>query len=215
MTGRERCLLIAIRVPRGMQRRAVFAAMLFLGMAATGRLPAEERLSLADSAGAGHADGVSNEVPSFYVRAVTGPLAGKSVCYVCRNGDRPVVIVLLRELGPETTELLKDLDRTVNRHRADGLRCFAVLLSETAQRDSARLQTLAFDEKIELPLTVVGETIVQGSSLAFPRESAVCVIAYQDRQVVHRSSFKSGNCDATARRDILAATEKMLGSKAE
>ncbi len=44
---------------------------------------------------------VGEEVPSFYVRTVTGPLAGKSVCYVCRHGDRPVVMVLLRELGPE------------------------------------------------------------------------------------------------------------------
>jgi hypothetical protein len=219
MTGRERCLLIAIRLNRGLRYRAVFTTMLFLALAATGRVPAEERTPQADSAGAGStasagsSDGASNEVPSFYVRAVTGPLAGKSVCYVCRNGDRPVVIVLLRELGPETTALLKDLDRTVNRHRADGLRCFAVLLSNTAQRDSARLQTLAFDEKIDLPLTIAGETIVQGSTLAFPRESAVCVVGYQDRQVVNRSSFKSGNCDAAARRDILAATEKMLASK--
>ena len=37
---------------------------------------------------------VGDEVPSFYVRTVTGPLAGKSVCYVCRHGDRPVAMVL-------------------------------------------------------------------------------------------------------------------------
>src|SRR5690349_11031952 len=106
---------------------------------------------------------VAEEVPSFYVRAVTGPLAGKSVCYVCRNGDRPVVAVMLRELTPETTALLKDLDRTVNQHRADGLRCFAVLVTDSPQRDSARLQTLAFDEKIDLPLTLVSEGATQGS----------------------------------------------------
>lgn len=215
MTGRKRTSLIANRLTCGIWCRAVLATIAFLAMAWTCQVPAEERLPLADSAGGVGSDGGSNEVPSFYVRAVTGPLAGKSVCYVCRNGDRPVVIVLLRELGPESTALLKDLDRTVNRHRAEGLRCFAVLLSDTAQRDSARLQTLAFDEKIDLPLTVAGETIVQGSTLAFPRESAVCVVAYQDRQVVHRYAFKSGNCDAAARREILAATERMLVSKAE
>ncbi|MBS0205729.1 MAG: hypothetical protein JSS49_22740 [Planctomycetes bacterium] len=153
------------------------------------------------------------EVPSFYVRAVTGPLAGKSVCYVCRNGDRPVVIVFLRDLGPDVTALLKDLDRTVDRHRADGLRCFAVLLTETPQRDSARLQTLAFDEKIELPLTVTGDATTQGSTLAFPRDSSVAVVTYQDRRIVERFQFKAGKCNEPARLSIVAASEKLLNEK--
>lgn len=154
-----------------------------------------------------------SEVPSFYVRAVTGPLAGKSVCYVCRNGDRPVVIVLLRDLGPDTAPLLKDLDRTVNRHRADGLRCFAVLLTDAPQRDAARLQTLAFDEKIDLPLTVTGEATTQGSTLAFPRDSAISIVTYQDRRIVERFLFKSGKCDESARQSIIAASEKLLEEK--
>ena len=154
-----------------------------------------------------------SEVPSFYVRAVTGPLAGKSVCYVCRNGDRPVVLVLLRDLGPDAALLLKELDRTVNRHRADGLRCFAVLLTDTPQRDAARLQTLAFDEKIDLPLTLVGEATTQGSPLAFSRESAVSVVTYQDRRIVERFSFKGGLCDERARQSIVAASEKLVGGK--
>ena len=153
---------------------------------------------------------VGREVPSFYVRAVTGPLSGKSVCYVCRNGDRPVVLVLLRELGPDATALLKELDRTVNRHRADGLRCFAVLLTDVPQRDFGQLQTLAFDEKIELPLTLAGESVTAGSSLALPRDAAVTVVTYQDRCVVQRFSYKSGACDETARRSILDASEKLL-----
>ena len=156
---------------------------------------------------------MAGEVLSFYVRAITGPLAGKSVCYVCRNGDRPVVIVLLRELGPDTTALLKDLDSTVNQHRADGLRCFAVLLTDTPQRDSARLQTLAFDEKINLPLTVAGEGAMQGSTLAFDRDSAISVVAYQDRRIVERFCYKPATCDASARKAIIKAAEGMIGKQ--
>jgi hypothetical protein len=150
------------------------------------------------------------EVPSFYVRAVTGPLAGKSVCYVCRNGDRPVVIVMLRDLSPEATSLLKELDQAVNRNRASGLRCFAVLFSDKPQRDSARLQTLAFDEKIELPLTIAGEAAMQGSTLAFPPEATLAVITYQDRRIIERFSFSPGGCDAKARQSVLVASERML-----
>ena len=157
----------------------------------------------------------TTEVPSFYVRAVTGPLAGKSVCYVCRNGDRPVVVVLLRELGPDATALLKELDRTVNQHRAEGLRCFAVLLTDTPQRDSARLQTLAFDEKIDLPLTQAGEASTQGSPLAFSRDNAVSVVTYQDRRIIQRFAFKAGTCDEAARKQIIAASEKLVAAKKE
>lgn len=152
----------------------------------------------------------SGEVPSFYVRAVTGPLAGKSVCYVCRNGDRPAVIVLLRELGADTAALLKELDQLVNLNRAHGLRCFAVLLTDNPQRDASRLQTLAFDEKINIPLTLAGQAAIQGSTLAFPGESALSVITYSDRKIVQRFSFRSGLCDEKSRQLILAASQKLL-----
>lgn len=151
-----------------------------------------------------------DEIPSFYVRVVTGPQAGKSVCYVCRNGDRPVVLVLLKELGPDTAALLKDLDRSVNRHRADGLRCFAVFLTDTPQKDSARLQTLAFDEKIDVPLTLAGEAATQGSSVAVPVGATISVITYHDRRIVQRFSFKPGACDESARRSIISASEKLI-----
>lgn len=153
------------------------------------------------------------EVPSFYVRAVTGPLAGKSVCYVCRNADRPVILVLLRELNPQATALLKDLDKTINGHRADGLRCFAVLLTDTQQRDSARLQTLAFDEKIDLPLTLTGEAALQGSPLAFASESKISVVLYQDRKIVRSFCFNATSCDATARKSIIAAAEDLVADR--
>lgn len=185
------------------ERQSCWAVALPLLILAGGMTAGADESAPADAATAGP------EVPSFYVRAVTGPLAGKSVCYVCRNGDRPVVTVLLRDLSPDVTALLKDLDRTVNQHRADGLRCFAVLLTDSPQRDSARLQTLAFDEKIDLPLTIVSEGATQGSTLVIPREMTISVVTYKDRKVVQRFNYKSG-CDQTARAAIIAASEKLL-----
>ena len=44
---------------------------------------------------------VGEYVPTFYSRAVTGPLMNKSICYVCRNGARPVVMILMRRVEPE------------------------------------------------------------------------------------------------------------------
>src|SRR5262245_11499857 len=89
---------------------------------------------------------VGDKVPTFYVRAITGPLKNKSVCYVCRNGDRPVVMVLVRETSPELAKLLKGIDEQVDRHRADGLRSFGVFLAQDSQQLLPKVQTLAFDE---------------------------------------------------------------------
>lgn len=152
---------------------------------------------------------VGDEVPSFYVRTVTGPLAGKSVCYVCRHGDRPVAMVLLRELGADATALLKELNQTVDRHRADGLRCFAVLVTGTPQREAPRLQTLAFDEKLDLPLTLASEAIAAEAALNVEPEAAITVVLYEDRRIVSRFTHRVGSCDEAARREIVSAAEKL------
>src|SRR5258708_1314941 len=72
---------------------------------------------------------VGEKVPTFYVRAITGPLKNKSVCYVCRNGDRPVVMLFIRQITPELKRLLKGIDGEVDQHRASGLRSFGVFLA--------------------------------------------------------------------------------------
>jgi hypothetical protein len=155
----------------------------------------------------------SKEVHSFYVRAVTGPLSGKSVCYVCRHGDRPVVMVFFREFGPEVTSLLKELDGCVNRHRADGLRCFAVMITGTPQREAPRLQTLAFDEKLELPLTISGESIASPTALNIDDRSSITVILYQDRQIVKRCSIPTGEGDSEHRQRLMEEIEERFAKR--
>jgi hypothetical protein len=148
---------------------------------------------------------IGSEVSSFYVRAVTGPLAGKSVCYVCRNGDRPVVMIFLRDLNADVSRLLKQLDTTVNRHRADGLRCFVVLLGEASQKDAARLQTLAFDEKLDLPLTLAGESLTGGGLQNLHPDADITAVLYDNRKVTASFAFGPGECDAAACKTVVNA----------
>jgi hypothetical protein len=169
------------------------------------------------------AGGVSGELPpalksgpepgttvsSFYVRAVTGSLAGKSVCYVCRNGDRPVVIVFLRDLDADATRLMKRLDATVNQHRADGLRCFVVLFSESSQKDSARLQTIAFDEKLDIPLTLATETLTGPMTRSIAAEATATVVFYDQLKVTECLSYRKGECDDTACKAVVTAAEQL------
>src|SRR5205823_326860 len=119
---------------------------------------------------------VGDKISTFYVRAVTGPLKSKSVCYVCRNGDRPVVMLFIRQITPELKTLLKSIDAEIDRSRASGLRSFGVFLPNEGQELLPQVQTLAFDEKINLPLTIAAAPSDGSAGGTIHAEAAVTVV---------------------------------------
>jgi len=133
---------------------------------------------------------VGEPVTQFYVRAVTGPLMNKSVCYVCRNGDRPVAMIFMRDVVPGTAELLKELDRFVDQNRAFGLRGFGVLLSENQRFATSKLQTLAFDHQLSLPLTMAHPQVESSENQNLHPDAAVTVVLYHDHKVAARYAFR-------------------------
>lgn len=129
------------------------------------------------------------EVPSFYSRVVTGPLKNQSVCFVCRNGDRPTVMVITRQLTPELKLFLRNVDRLVDDHRASGLKCFAVYLNDELLPATAQVQTFAFEARLKLPLTVAGESVTAASCLDIPEETETAVVLYRCKNVVASHHF--------------------------
>ncbi len=155
------------------------------------------------------------EVPSFFVRAVTGPQANRSVCFVCRNGDRPVVMIVLRRLDSGTSQLLKSVDEVVDRRRADGLRAFAVMLSDEPSQVSPHLQTISFDEKLSLPLGVGSETLADREILAVDQSASITLVGYRDRKVIWTEALRSADLrdeETRSRRlkQIISRTESLV-----
>lgn len=130
---------------------------------------------------------VGDRVPNFYVRAITGPLQGKSVCYVCRNGDRPVAMVLCRRIVPRLETLLKGLDTVVDAHRAQGLRGFGVFMARDTKSLLGQVQTLAFNSKIALPMTIAAAPSEGPGLRGLSDEIAVSVVLYREQKV--RATF--------------------------
>lgn len=153
---------------------------------------------------------VGETIPSFYSRAVTGPLANKSVCYVCRNGGRPVVMVLLRRMDPELKPLLQNLSRLVDRNRAAGLRGFGVLLSADAFKATSKVQTFAFNHKVTMPLTVGGEGIGFAACQNVHPDAAVTVVLYRRTKVVDRFAFRAGELDKPQVKAVLNRVKKLI-----
>jgi hypothetical protein len=156
---------------------------------------------------------VGKEVPSFFVRAITGPQMNRSVCFVCRNGDRPVVMVVLRRLEAGATVVLKAVDELVDRRRADGLRAFGVMLSDEPSKVSPHLQTVSFDQQLNLPLGVGPEALAERESLCIDPAASVTLVAYRDRKVVWTSAFRSAELrDEPARARRLREVAELIES---
>lgn len=148
-------------------------------------------------------------VPTFYVRAITGPLRNKSVCYVCRNGDRPVVMVFVRSASPELRRLLKEIDEQIDSHRADGLRGFGVFLAGERKDLLSEVQTLAFEEKLGLPLTIAAATVEGPAGQNLDPAAAVTVVLYRDQTVVANFAYREGELSAGEQSRIVDAIKKL------
>ncbi len=146
---------------------------------------------------------VGERVPQFFVRAVTGPLMNKSVCYVCRNGDRPVVMVFLRDIVEGVPSLLKEIDQCVDQHRAVGLKGFGVLLSENQRTATSKLQTLAFDHDLSLPLTVASTQLEAPASQNLHPDAAVTVVLYHDQTVLSTHAFRESELSPERIRELM------------
>ena len=153
---------------------------------------------------------IGQPVPSFYVRAVTGPLRNKSVCYVCRNGSRPCVMVLFRGTSRSLAQLLKAIDKVVDQNRAEGLKGFGVLLSPDPGRAISRLQTMAFNQKVSLPLSVATDVVSSPSCQNLHPQAEVTVVLYRRQKVVRRFGFRTKELDAAGTSRVLTGIKRLL-----
>ncbi|MBM81828.1 MAG: hypothetical protein CMJ78_14725 [Planctomycetaceae bacterium] len=149
-------------------------------------------------------------VPSFYVRAVTGPNRNKSICYVCRNGDRPVIMVLMRKTHDDLIPLLKRLDQVVDKNRANGLRCFGVLIHEEPSEATPIVQTMAFNSKIQVPLSVTTDVVSAPACQNLNPDADLTVVMYRDLRVVSTFGFDSVELKKNDVDRVMSGVEKLL-----
>ena len=152
---------------------------------------------------------VGSTVPSFQMRTVSGPFMNRSVCHVCRNGERPVVMVVLRELGPAQRVLLRNLDRVVEQERTRGLRSFAVYLSDLPRRDISSVQTFTFNGRIEMPVGLAPNAIGE-DQLGVSDQNRVSVILYSELTVHKRFDFNADGPTHEEIREILTSAEELI-----
>ena len=119
---------------------------------------------------------------AFYVTKCAGAekdgvKKGKNLCYRCRNGVRPQVIVFTRSMDTMVVDLMQKLDKAVAKHAESQLRVFVNLLGEDKDELSAAAKKLATHSNTSnLPIVVPNEFENGPDNYGISPKAAVTVI---------------------------------------
>lgn len=91
--------------------------------------------------------------PSVPVFDVTGPYAGKRICYVCDFQNDPNVIAFFRDADQQTADLIVQLDQLYRQEKNRNFKAVAILVVGLEARPW--LEELRKSRHIEIPLTVL------------------------------------------------------------
>jgi hypothetical protein len=155
---------------------------------------------------------VGDQPSPFNVRDCTGPAAGKTLCYYCRYGFRPVVSIFATEITDETVALIRKVDESVGKYRDHRLAAFVVFLADNPFEAEKQLKALAEKHRIlRTPLTVFRDTKhVLRQNYKVSADAGVTVMMWVRGDVKVNHAFGPGKLRKTEINTIIADTSKIL-----
>ena len=147
---------------------------------------------------------------AFNVKDITGPSAGKSLCYRCQYGAKPVAVVFTREITSEVADLVQKIDSTVGENKDKNMCAFVVLLTDDADQAAEQLKKLAEEQKItNTPLTVFdGEAGPEAYKIS--KDAAVSVMMWNKSRVAVNHAFESAKLSEDDVKKVAGETAKIL-----
>ena len=189
-----------------MRAIATFTLVALVACAATTTFAAELQSGLA----------VGESVPAFYVVKAAGAVddgveTGDELCYRCRYGNRPVVMVFSRNADEQLGKMVKALDEIVAQNSGQQMRAFVNLLGDNRDDLEASAKHLAATNKLEnVPVVVPVDHQNGPSNLNINADADLTVTIYTGSQVKASHAVKAGQLDAKTAKAILADTAKIL-----
>ena len=140
----------------------LFVLTMVAALVASGTLNAKEK-EAAKSKKLKSGPQTGESIGAFNVTKVAGAEndgveEGKNLCYRCRNGSKPQVIVFARSASPKVESLVKELDKAVDENESSKLCVFVNILGEDkeAASDVAK-KFAASSEAKNIPFVVPNE----------------------------------------------------------
>lgn len=140
----------------------------------------------------------------FYVTKVAGAEddgvePGEEVCYRCRYGSQPMVMVFTRDTGSKVADLVKRIDKAVAENEDVRLKGLLTLIGEDAtslKQDATKFARRAAVKKV--PVVVAKENKTGPLNYKLADDAAVTVVVAKDSQVVNMHIFAADQIDVAA-----------------
>ena len=155
---------------------------------------------------------VGESVGAFNVKDCTGPNEGKTLCYRCQYGNRPVVAVFTRRMTDDVSDLVKSLDEAVGQNKDKELKAFVVYLTDDPDAAEPQLKKMAAGSKISknVPLTVF-QTSEGPDNYEIAKGADVTVMVWNKSKVQATEAFGKGQkLTAADVKKVMADTAKAL-----
>lgn len=142
---------------------------------------------------------------AFDVKAITGELSGKTLCYVCKFGgeQRPaVVLIFSQKADNNVAKVVKAVDQ-VQKNNAK-LGTVLVGVGGVAEADLEKLQST---QKLTTPLTIA---VDKDGPKAYKlnKDAAVTILVYAKGGAIHKNFAFSDTKSAAAKASEIAAAAK-------
>jgi len=183
---------------------ACFAAV---AMSLSAALAGAENLKSGPAAGEG--------IGAFTVAKVGGADAdgvavGNELCYRCKYGARPQVMVFTRTTGGEVASLTKALNEAVAAHADKDLKAFVNVMDADKATAEKGAKELAAAGSANVPVVVPVENENGPANYGINPDAEVTVLVANKMKVVASHGFAAGKFDAAALKAVLSEVENAV-----
>ncbi len=140
-----------------------------------------------------------------------GVAVGESLCYRCKMGNRPMVMVFARTTDAGLANLVKQLDKLVAENKDKKMGSFVSLLGDKPEDLKSEAKSFVNENKIENVAFVVPEENKDGpSAYKIDPKADVTVLIYRQGKVAANYALPAGALDEEEIKKIVADTGKIL-----
>jgi hypothetical protein len=141
-----------------------------------------------------------------------GVKVGEELCYRCKMGNRPMVMVFARKADKNLAQLVKELDKVVAKNEEKKLGAFVALIGAKEQEKAkAAGEKLVKDADASNVAVVVAKDQPNGpESYKIDPTADVTVLIYVKGEVAANHALPAGALNAKVAKQIVADTSKIL-----
>lgn len=150
---------------------------------------------------------------AFHVQDVTGPRAGKTLCYACAFGKHSVINIQTKKFDDELIALLRGLDPLVQpagEIKGDSQHAFVVYLTEDPDQAEKELATIAKKAELKnIPLTVFDD-LAGPKPYKLSDDAEVTIMMWKNTKVTTNYAFPVGGIEKEDVKPLLVSASKHL-----